>query len=60
MQTGDIPRSGLFIGIVEGQMSWDHSYRFYDHYGDKRFKRFLHEGFSCENVLINDLPSYTA
>lgn len=48
------------VGIVVDQMRWDYLYRYYDRYGDGGFKRLLNDGFSCENTLINYLPSYTA
>ena len=41
-------------------MRWDYLYRYYDRYGTDGFKRLLNEGFSCENTLINYLPSATA
>ncbi|HLY71461.1 MAG TPA: alkaline phosphatase family protein, partial [Puia sp.] len=55
-----VNRPKLVVGIVVDQMRWDYLYRYYDHYGNDGFKRLLNEGFSCENVLINYLPSYTA
>ncbi len=53
-------RPRLVVGIVVDQMRWDYLYRYYDHYGNDGFKRLLNNGFSCENTLINYLPSYTA
>ncbi|HEY5390719.1 MAG TPA: alkaline phosphatase PafA [Hanamia sp.] len=50
----------LVVGIVVDQMRWDYLYRYYDRYGNDGFKRLLNDGFSCENTLINYLPSYTA
>jgi predicted AlkP superfamily pyrophosphatase or phosphodiesterase len=55
-----IDRPKLVVGIVVDQMRWDYLYRYYDRYGDGGFKRLLNDGFSCENTLINYLPSYTA
>ncbi len=55
-----IDRPKLVVGIVVDQMRWDYLYRYYDRYGDEGFKRLLNDGFSCENTLINYLPSYTA
>lgn len=55
-----IERPKLVVGIVVDQMRWDYLYRYYDRYGDGGFKRLLNDGFSCENTLINYLPSYTA
>ncbi|MFZ1799142.1 MAG: alkaline phosphatase family protein, partial [Chitinophagaceae bacterium] len=53
-------RPKLVVGIVIDQMRWDYLYRYYDRFGDDGFKRLLQNGFSCENTLINYLPSYTA
>ena len=50
----------LVVGIVVDQMRWDYLYRYYDQYKEGGFKRLLNDGFSCENTLINYLPSYTA
>ena len=55
-----VHRPKLVVGIVVDQMRWDYLYRYYDRYGDGGFKRLLNDGFSCENTLINYLPSYTA
>ncbi|MEO8116225.1 MAG: alkaline phosphatase PafA [Bacteroidota bacterium] len=53
-------RPKLVVGIVVDQMRWDYLYRYYDRFGEGGFKRLLQNGFSCENTLINYLPSYTA
>ena len=55
-----ISRPKLVVGIVVDQMRWDYLYRYYDRYGSDGFKRLLGEGFSCENTMINYLPSFTA
>jgi predicted AlkP superfamily pyrophosphatase or phosphodiesterase len=55
-----LSRPSLVVGIVVDQMRWDYLYRYYDKYGEGGFKRLLNQGFSCENTLINYLPSYTA
>lgn len=59
-QVSSPARPKLIVGIVVDQMRWDYLYRYYDRYGDGGFKRLLNEGFSCENTLINYLPSFTA
>jgi hypothetical protein len=41
-------------------MRWDYLFRYYDRYGSDGFKRLLNGGFSCENTMINYLPSLTA
>ena len=58
--SSDLRRPKLVVGIVIDQMRWDYLYRYYDRFGDGGFKRLLKRGFSCENTMINYLPSYTA
>lgn len=53
-------RPKLVVGLMVDQMRWDYLYRFAERYGDGGFKRLLNEGFSCENTLINYIPTYTA
>jgi len=55
-----IERPKLIVGIVVDQMRWDYLYRFYNKYETGGFKRLLDEGFSCENTMINYIPSVTA
>ncbi len=55
-----LQRPKLVVGIVVDQMRWDYLYRYYNRYGTGGFKRLLSDGFSCENTLINYLPSFTA
>ena len=56
-----IARPKLVVGIVVDQMRWDYLYRYYDRYAaDGGFKRFLNQGFSCENTLIPYVPTITA
>lgn len=56
-----LQRPKLVVGIVVDQMRWDYLYKFYDLY-DKNggFKKFLNQGFSCENTLIPYTPTVTA
>lgn len=43
------------------QMRWDYLYRYYDRYAaNGGFKRFLQQGFSCENTYIPYTPTVTA
>lgn len=56
----NIQRPKLVVGIVVDQMRWDYLYRYYDRFSNDGFKRLLNSGFSCENTLINYIPSYTA
>jgi predicted AlkP superfamily pyrophosphatase or phosphodiesterase len=55
-----LSRPKLVVGIVVDQMRWDYLYRYYDRYGTDGFRRMLGEGFTCENTMINYLPSFTA
>lgn len=58
--TNTLPRPKLVVGIVVDQMRWDYLYRFYDRYQSNGFKRLLNEGFSCENTMIDYIPTFTA
>lgn len=55
-----VARPKLVVGMVVDQMRWDYLYRYYDRYTSNGFKRLLHDGFSCENTLINYTPTITA
>jgi len=55
-----IERPKLVVGIVIDQMRWDYLYKFYENYGNDGFKRLLNNGFSCENTMLNYIPTYTA
>jgi predicted AlkP superfamily pyrophosphatase or phosphodiesterase len=59
-QSEMVRRPKLVVGLVIDQMRWDYLYRYYDRYGEGGFKRLLNHGFSCENTMINYLPSFTA
>jgi len=59
-KTSPVQRPKLVVGIVVDQMRWDFLYRYYDRYGAGGFKRLLNDGFSCENTMINYIPSFTA
>ena len=56
----DVNRPRLVVGIAVDQMRWDYLYRYYNRYGETGFKRILKEGCSCENTLIDYLPTVTA
>ena len=55
-----LARPKLVVGIVVDQMRWDYLYRYYDRYQPGGFKRFLSEGFTCENTYIDYVPTVTA
>src|ERR1035437_1433322 len=56
----EIERPKLVVGIIVDQMRWDYLYRYYNKYKTGGFKRLLNEGFSCENSMINYIPTVTA
>jgi predicted AlkP superfamily pyrophosphatase or phosphodiesterase len=58
--SAELPRPKLVVGIVVDQMRWDYLYRYYSRYGNAGFKRLLNEGFSCENTMIDYIPTVTA
>ena len=60
LATAQVQRPKLVVGIVVDQMRWDYLYYYYDKFGDGGFKRLLNEGFSCDNQMINYLPTVTA
>jgi len=58
--SAQVERPKLVVGLMVDQMRWDYLYRFADRYGNDGFKRLLSEGFSCENAMINYVPTFTA
>ena len=56
-----VARPKLVVGIVIDQMRWDYLYRYNQLFKQNGgFKRFLGEGFSCENTFIPYTPTVTA
>ena len=55
-----IERPKLVVGLVVDQMRWDYLYYYHDDFSNDGFKRLLREGFSCENTMINYVPTITA
>ena len=55
-----IQRPKLVVGIIFDQMRWDYLTYYYDQFGEGGFKRLMNEGFSCDNQMINYLPTVTA
>ncbi len=55
-----VQRPKLVVGLMIDQMRYEYLYRFADRYGEDGFKRLLHDGFTCENTLINYIPTITA
>ena len=60
VESEDLSRPKLVVGIVVDQMRWDYLYRYSARYGNNGFKRLLRDGFSCENTLIDYIPTVTA
>lgn len=57
-QFGEKPK--LVVGIVVDQMRWDYLDRYYDRFCEGGFRRMISEGYSCNNCLINYVPTVTA
>ena len=55
---GEKPK--LVVGVVVDQMRWDYLDRYYEKFTDDGFKRLINEGYSCNNCLINYVPTVTA
>lgn len=50
----------LVVGIIVDQMRWDYLMRYHDRYGEGGFKRMMEEGYNCNRLLINYIPTVTA
>lgn len=50
----------LVVGIVVDQMRWDYLQRFNSRFSDGGFRRLMAEGYSCNNVQLNYIPTVTA
>jgi predicted AlkP superfamily pyrophosphatase or phosphodiesterase len=59
-QTKFDERPKLVVGIVVDQMRWDYLSRYYDQFQPDGLKRLINEGYSCNNCLINYVPTVTA
>ncbi len=59
-QEQNLSRPKLVVGIVVDQMRHDYIYRYWNKYGDGGFKRLVLDGFSCENLHYNYVPTNTA
>ena len=55
-----IERPKLVVGLVVDQMRWDYLYYYYEDFCEGGLKRLVDEGFSCENTMINYIPTITA
>lgn len=50
----------LVVGIVVDQMRWDYLTRYYDRYTEGGFRRMMAEGYNCNRLNINYIPTVTA
>lgn len=50
----------IVVGIMVDQMRWDYLTRYYDRYTDGGFRRLMAEGYNCNRVNINYIPTVTA
>ena len=55
---GEQPK--LVVGIVVDQMRWDYLSRYYDKFHEDGLRRLVDKGYSCDNCLINYVPTITA
>jgi len=53
-------RPKLVVGIVVDQMRWDYLPRYYDQFVTDGLRRLVDKGYSCDNCLINYVPTITA
>ena len=53
-------RPKLVVGIVVDQMRWDYLSRYYNKFQPGGFKRLMSDGYSCNNCLINYVPTVTS
>ncbi len=59
-QTSFGRRPKLVVGIVVDQMRWDYLDRYYNAFSETGFRRMIDNGYSCNNCLINYIPTVTA
>ena len=57
--SAQVQRPKLVVGIVIDQMRWDYLYYYYDKFGEGGMKRLINEGFSCDNQMLNYVPTVT-
>ncbi len=60
LATAQTERPKLVVGIVVDQMRWDYLSRYYDRFGSDGFRRLMDQGYSCNNCLINYVPTVTS
>ena len=55
---GQVERPKLVVGLVVDQMRWDYLYNY--QWGEGGFKTLLHDGYLCNNTIIDYVPTVTA
>ena len=55
---GQVERPKLIVGLVVDQMRWDYLYTY--QWGEGGFKTLLHDGYLCNNTIIDYVPTVTA
>ena len=55
-----VERLKIVVGMMVDQMRWDYLYYYNNEYCNGGLKRLLRDGFSCENTMINYIPTITA
>lgn len=53
-----VERPKLVVGLVVDQMRWDYLYNY--QWGEGGFKTLLHDGYLCNNTIIDYVPTVTA
>ena len=53
-----VERPKLVVGLVVDQMRWDYLYNY--QWGEGGFKTLLHDGYRCNNTIIDYVPTVTA
>lgn len=56
----EMERPKLVVGIMVDQMRWDYLSRYYERYKDGGLRRLMSEGYNCNRLLINYIPTVTA
>lgn len=56
---GQNKRPKLVVGIVVDQMRADYINKYWDKFGEEGFKKLVKDGYKCNNVHYNYIPTYT-
>ncbi len=56
--SGQVDRPKLVVGLVVDQMRWDYLYTY--QWGEGGFETLLHDGYRCNNTIIDYVPTVTA